>query len=244
MAQPEAQPVRVLLVEDNPADVRMIREALAVSRIPHELHVVEDGEKALDFVRRRPPYAEAPAPDLMLVDSLTRFLDARGAWPFSEEGATYFALSEGALLRQFGPYVTESMRAFLRLEMNEQRRPSLRDAELAVSLNDLSDRLLVADSVAARFRGTLAFQQMDWRRGAYLWLLVSGTEEAPAFGEDGTLRPAFREALERFVSRAGNTASGRMARDYLALLRASEFKDAPAVADFRRRIRDAAGPRG
>jgi CheY-like chemotaxis protein len=61
MAEPEARdglaPVEVLRAEDNPADVRIIREALTISRIPHRLHVVEDGEQALDFalglVRRR-----------------------------------------------------------------------------------------------------------------------------------------------------------------------------------------------
>src|SRR5262249_16184790 len=52
----------------NPADVRMIREALTISRIPHRLHVVEDGEQALDFVRGNGAYAGAPRPDLMLLD--------------------------------------------------------------------------------------------------------------------------------------------------------------------------------
>ena len=61
-------PVKVLLVEDNPADVRMIREALAISRIPHQLHVVDDGEQALEFVRRQGKYSDAPQPDLMLID--------------------------------------------------------------------------------------------------------------------------------------------------------------------------------
>ncbi|MBI1943210.1 MAG: response regulator [Betaproteobacteria bacterium] len=62
------QPVTVLLVEDNPADVRIIREALLISRIPHRLYVVEDGEQALDFVRARGGFADAPPPDLMLLD--------------------------------------------------------------------------------------------------------------------------------------------------------------------------------
>ena len=58
----------ILLVEDNPADVRMIREALEVSRLAHDLHVVGDGEQALEFVARRGEYAEAPRPDLVLLD--------------------------------------------------------------------------------------------------------------------------------------------------------------------------------
>ena len=64
----EAAPIVVLLVEDNPADVRMIREALAVTRAPHELHVVEDGEQALDFLARRGAHEGAPRPDVMLLD--------------------------------------------------------------------------------------------------------------------------------------------------------------------------------
>jgi two-component system response regulator len=65
---PRGAPLHVLLVEDNPADARMIREALAFSRIPHVLHVVEDGEQALDFVRRAGRHADAPRPSVMLLD--------------------------------------------------------------------------------------------------------------------------------------------------------------------------------
>jgi len=66
---PDAPPAPVvLLVEDNPADVRIIREALDASRLPHQLHVVGDGRQALDFVARKGAYAEAPRPDLVLLD--------------------------------------------------------------------------------------------------------------------------------------------------------------------------------
>jgi chemotaxis family two-component system response regulator Rcp1 len=67
-AKASATPINVLLVEDNPADVRMIREALTVSKIPHALYVVEDGESALDFVRRTGKYAAAPDTDVILLD--------------------------------------------------------------------------------------------------------------------------------------------------------------------------------
>jgi two-component system, chemotaxis family, response regulator Rcp1 len=62
------KPLQILLADDNPADVRMTREALAFARIAHELHVVGDGEQALAFLRREGEYADAPRPDLMLLD--------------------------------------------------------------------------------------------------------------------------------------------------------------------------------
>jgi chemotaxis family two-component system response regulator Rcp1 len=60
--------IEILMVEDNPGDVRLTREALKDHKIWNELHVVEDGAAALDFLYRRPPYEQAPRPDLMLLD--------------------------------------------------------------------------------------------------------------------------------------------------------------------------------
>jgi CheY-like chemotaxis protein len=64
----EARLVQILLVEDNPADVELTRQALAEGRVANEVHVVEDGEAAMEFVRRRGEFAQAPRPDLMLLD--------------------------------------------------------------------------------------------------------------------------------------------------------------------------------
>ena len=61
-------PIEILLVEDNPGDVRLTREALKDSKILNRLHVVEDGVDALDFLYRRGAYTQAPRPDLILLD--------------------------------------------------------------------------------------------------------------------------------------------------------------------------------
>lgn len=60
--------VNILLVEDNPGDVRLMREALHSKANASRLSVVEDGEQALRFLRRSDPYAEAVRPDLIFLD--------------------------------------------------------------------------------------------------------------------------------------------------------------------------------
>jgi CheY-like chemotaxis protein len=60
--------VDVLLVEDDPGDVLMTREAFEHHRIRNNLHVVSDGEQAMLFLRKAGDYAEAPTPGLILLD--------------------------------------------------------------------------------------------------------------------------------------------------------------------------------
>lgn len=62
------KPFHVLLVEDNPGDVELTRDALKDGKLFVNLSVVEDGEKALQFLRRAEPYPNAPRPDLILLD--------------------------------------------------------------------------------------------------------------------------------------------------------------------------------
>lgn len=60
--------VEVLLVEDNPGDVRLTLEALKDSKVKNHLSVVYDGVEAMAFLRREGQYAQAPRPDLILLD--------------------------------------------------------------------------------------------------------------------------------------------------------------------------------
>ena len=66
--RPECQAVDVLLVEDDPGDILMTREAFEQYKIRNVLHVVTDGEQALQYLRRTGDYAGAPRPGLILLD--------------------------------------------------------------------------------------------------------------------------------------------------------------------------------
>ncbi|CAN5628585.1 response regulator [soil metagenome] len=60
--------IDILLVEDNPGDVRLTQEALKEGRVGNTLHVVGDGEEALAFLRREGDFANSPTPGLVLLD--------------------------------------------------------------------------------------------------------------------------------------------------------------------------------
>ena len=61
-------PIDILLVEDNPGDVVLTREALKTAKVESLLHVVPDGQAAIDFLLRSNGFSEAPRPDLVLLD--------------------------------------------------------------------------------------------------------------------------------------------------------------------------------
>jgi two-component system, chemotaxis family, response regulator Rcp1 len=69
--------IHILLVEDNPGDVRLTREALRGAKVANDLRVVGDGEEAIEYLRRRGRYVDAPRPDIVLLDLNLPRLDGR-----------------------------------------------------------------------------------------------------------------------------------------------------------------------
>jgi two-component system response regulator len=65
---PSIRSIEILLVEDSPTDALFTRRALGDARFINRLHVVEDGVKALAFLRKEAPYTDAARPDLILLD--------------------------------------------------------------------------------------------------------------------------------------------------------------------------------
>ena len=63
-----APPVEILLVEDNPGDVRLTQEALKEGKVYNNLHWAKDGVEALEFLRQQGKHGKAPRPDIILLD--------------------------------------------------------------------------------------------------------------------------------------------------------------------------------
>ena len=71
------QPANILLIEDNPAEVLLTEEAFKQSTLSNKLHIVEDGEQALDFLNKRNSYENVVTPDLILLDLNLPKVDGR-----------------------------------------------------------------------------------------------------------------------------------------------------------------------
>jgi chemotaxis family two-component system response regulator Rcp1 len=69
--------IQILLAEDDPAAAQLTIEALRDPRVRPVVHLVSDGEAALDFLHRQPPYADAPRPDIILLDLNMPKIDGR-----------------------------------------------------------------------------------------------------------------------------------------------------------------------
>lgn len=68
MKRVDAMAVDILLVEDNPGDVRLTKEALKDAKVLNEIYVAKDGVEAMAFLRKQGQFAEAPIPDMILLD--------------------------------------------------------------------------------------------------------------------------------------------------------------------------------
>jgi two-component system, chemotaxis family, response regulator Rcp1 len=76
-ASPDPRPVQILIVEDNPADARLVREVMRDSKILNEIHWVGDGVEALQFLHREGKHAGAPRPNLIFLDLNMPRMDGR-----------------------------------------------------------------------------------------------------------------------------------------------------------------------
>lgn len=191
---------------------------------------------SFDYRRRR---AERPVPAdsagalAAKADSIVLFLDARGVWTGRGEGSAYFSLSDGALVRRFGRFISPVAREHLEITSTEQRQPSFDDASLMITWDQLGDRLARTDRFLSENWTAAGSREIASYFDFYLSRYLRGSENTKAFDyRSRRMPPEVRRSYQRYVTEYGSSASGSIIRRYLAVLRANGWRDTAAVRRF------------
>jgi two-component system response regulator len=89
MSPIQARPIQILLVEDSPSDAKLTISALKLAKVANELHHVEDGVQAMEFLGRQGKYEKVPRPDLILLDLNLPKKDGREVLKEMKEDSKY-----------------------------------------------------------------------------------------------------------------------------------------------------------
>lgn len=170
-------------------------------------------------------------------DSLVDLMAAHGIEVRRAEGQVAYEVSEAFLLDVLGPYLTSEMREYLELLAREQARPTASDGALTIPLEELAERLRLADRFLADHPASRMTEAVRARYLRYLAIYLGGIENTPAFDRSSkAMDPTWRRSLEAFVADHGESEAGRWVAGYLTLLRASGFTRDATVDAFLRDV--------
>ena len=92
MSSIQTRPIQILLVEDSPSDAKLTISALKLAKVANELHHVEDGVEAMEFLKRQGKYEKSPRPDLILLDLNLPRKDGREVLEEMKENADFSSI--------------------------------------------------------------------------------------------------------------------------------------------------------
>jgi len=168
-------------------------------------------------------------PDASVLSPLRRTFASDGVWLEIGEGEADPVMSDSASRGTVGRFLTRPMRALLDIRVKEQLEPIGGDGEISVPLDEIGRRIAATDLVRAMATQFAGSEELERRRRVYLNAFLDGWPNSPAFGDDGVLGADVRSSLERFHATYSRTDSGRIVGEYLALLRAANWRRTAAV---------------
>jgi hypothetical protein len=158
-----------------------------------------------------------------------RNLDSLGVWVYDGEGGPHAEVSNSALLRRYGLWLTPDMRSYLAMTAHEQRKPSGGDGSLMLPFDDVADRA-VAYYRFAQLPGLATRSDAQQRYCSHMWLIVTGGIHMPHLDRRaGVFRAEMREPFARFAGRYADLRPGRIFARYLDVLRAGGYRATPAA---------------
>ena len=157
----------------------------------------------------------------------------RGVAVWEIEGFRSYSPSEGYLLERLGPLLTEPMREYLALRAREQDGRAATEGALAISYEELLDRLRATDAFARANETHMLASSARGQANSYLAFALAGSDNFPVFDRStGLFSESYRASLEQFVRNNPGSAAASEVERFLALLRENAFRRTQRVESF------------
>ena len=173
-------------------------------------------------------------------DTLKAHLAAHGVWARASEGMVTFEPADSTLLSWLGRFLPASTKEFLLSAARAQRTPVADDAALTITYDELENRLLSAEEFLEIYATSAARIEMLRTYTQLLAIYFAGIDNSPIFdSETRRLLPALQKRFEQFAQKHAATRSGKLAVEYLRVLRSNRYLRTAAVEEFHRKLWDA-----
>ncbi|RAV99259.1 hypothetical protein [Pseudochryseolinea flava] len=151
-----------------------------------------------------------------------------------EEGVTFLDAEPEMIKREFHPFMSPAGKDYITQWQIETEHPFAIDAGFTISVEQLIDRLVYWDSFLDKYSGTIFQKEVEAKKNAYLYFLLIGMDNTPAFdyGETERLSDEFRNAYVNFVGKYPPSKSRSVIEEYLKLLTSTDFKKTEAIDKF------------
>ena len=188
--------------------------------------------------RRRPIPERESARQRAVMDTLRALIEAHGAHADDAEGEVDYAPGETTIRSEMAPFLGDLSRRVLELLVLEQAKPVGADAAVAISWDDLGDRLARADDLLSRRPLATADTLVRDFYHSYLSAYLGAWDNTPGFDQrpPHELLPALRASYAKYVRTHRDTRSGETIRAYVELLEAHGWKRDASVDEFVRGV--------
>lgn len=196
-----------------------------------EDYITEYGEKMSDSLNHA--LISSQSSDVInTIDSVAMQVESHGIALYMNEGYVEIEVSPKYISDLFKHFISETEYELSLLKQRELDDPSIMDEAVAVSYQEICDRLYYCDNLAVR-HDTLFHNEIREYQKMYAMLLMYGVENTPSFDwQKRTIHTEVRNAMSNYIIERPNAISAPILKEYLTLLEASGYRESSATIEF------------
>lgn len=148
----------------------------------------------------------------------------KSGYRFENYEGSWYPIVDYSSYKQYTAYLSPEFKAYIELKAVESDKVSMKDAGITIDLEDLSQRLIMAENYIVKYGASPRIDRVKETYAGYLWSYIGGANNTPIYDfETKAIRPELRESYEKFSRENPDLVSTRAVRNWLEVLRDGKF---------------------